>query len=140
MAMTNEERGFSVTIKASSKELTKKEQLRYRDVSNATKINTLVTGNEPLKIAPTMWVLLHTINEHAKSDQNREYDTLVVVDANGESYYTGSDSFYSSFMEIWDVMYEAGDNGNPAEPFEIAVKKIPSANREGQAFIKAFIL
>ena len=66
------------------------------------------------------------------------YTSLCIEDSSGERYYSGSESLMSSFLNIWETM--ADDNGNPAEEYQIEIRQIPSSNRDGQFFLKAFII
>lgn len=138
MATTNLNEGFTVNIVASSRELTRREKLKFADNGNATKINNVVTKDTPLVITPVMYVVTETHNERAKSNQNKDYRSLCIMDDKGDRYYTGSDSAFSSFLNIWETM--ADENGNPAEEYQVEFRAVPSANREGQYFLKAFIV
>lgn len=138
MATTNMNEGFSVSIVASSRELTRREKLKYTDNGNAVKINSVVTADNPLVITPVMYVITETNNERAKSGNNKRYSSLCIEDKTGERFYSGSESLTSSFLNIWNTM--ADDNGNPSEEYQIEIRQIPSTNREGQSFLKAFIV
>lgn len=138
MATTNINDSFNVSIVEASRELTRREKLKYSDNGNAVKINSVVTTDTPLVITPVMYVITETHNERAKSNQNKNYTSLCIEDSSGERYYSGSESLMSSFLNIWNTMVD--DNGNPAEEYQIEIRQIPSSNREGQSFLKAFIV
>lgn len=138
MDINNMNEGFKVEIVGSSRELTRREKLKYSDNGNAVKINSVVTADTPLVITPVMYVITETHNERAKSNQNKHYTSLCIEDKSGERYYSGSESLTTSFLNIWNTM--ADDNGNPAEEYQIEIRQIPSTNREGQSFLKAFIV
>ena len=56
---------------------------------------------------------------------------LNIVSDAGMRYVTGSDSFWSSFIDIWDDMKE----GEDPEDFSIRVYKRPSKNYSGKSFL-----
>ena len=108
-------------------ELSPRERLKLKDVSNAVSFDTAVPDGETLKITPTGYAILKVHNDHAKGD--KDYTQTIVIDANGTKYITGSQSFYNSFIDIWAEL--AQDD----EPFDIEVFRKPSKNYAGKSFI-----
>lgn len=121
--------GYSITIVESSKELTAKERIKYKDTTDALKLDEL-TQESPVLIDVDFYVVLDIHNE--KSD-NKDYKNYLVVDKNGDKYVTGSESFWSSFLSIYNEMY--GEN----EPYTIKVYRSPSKNYKGKDFITCSI-
>lgn len=116
---------FNATIVESSKELTNKERVMYKDTSNATRLDD-VTKDGKFVMSPKDYVRLHIENDSVKSS-DKEYDQFLIIDKDGDKYVTGSKSFIEAFMSIWTEM--AG------EEFDIEVFRVPSKNYKGKDFI-----
>lgn len=102
--MTN----YSVKVVESSKELTKKETVMFKDLSDAINLSEFIDEHDgAVMIDVESWVELDIHNEKAKDGQNKDYTNYVVVDKNGARYYTGSESFWSSFKDIWCDMSDS---------------------------------
>lgn len=102
--MTN----YSVKVVESSKELTKKETVMFKDLSDALNLSEFIDEHDgAVMIDVESWVKLNIHNEKAKDGQNKDYTNYVVVDKNGTRYYTGSESFWSSFNDIWCEMSDS---------------------------------
>lgn len=102
--MTN----YSVKVVESSKELTKKETVMYKDLSDAVNLSEFIDEHDGAVIIDVeSWVELAIHNEKAKDGQNKDYTNYVLVDKNGTRYYTGSESFWSSFNNIWCDMSDS---------------------------------
>lgn len=123
--------GYNVTIKEVSKEMTARERIMLKDTTNAVKLDEAANGETPLVITPTAYAVLHIHNE--KSD-NVDYENYVVMDDNGNKYVTGSPSFWTSFMEIWEEMM------NEDEVYSIEVYKRDSKNYKGKQFLTCSII
>lgn len=102
--MTN----YSVKVVESSKELTKKERVMFKDLSDALNLSDFIDEHDgAVMIDVESWIKLDIHNEKAKDGQNKDYTSYVVVDKNGTRYYTGSESFWSSFNDIWGEMSDS---------------------------------
>ena len=105
--MTN----YSVKVVESSKELTKKETVMFKDLSDAVNLSEFIDEQHgAVMIDVESWAELAIHNENAKDGQNKDYTNYVVVDKNGTRYYTGSESFWSSFKDIWCEMYDSTED------------------------------
>lgn len=124
--------GYSVRIEDASKELTKKERVMLKDTSDDVKLDEATNG-EAIIINPDYYVVLNIHNE--KSD-NKDYLVYVIVDKDGTKYITGSESFWSSFLNIWDEMTEDGET----EPWELKCYKLDSKNYKGKQFLTCSII
>lgn len=122
--------GFSVKIFETSKELTAKEKIKLKDTSNAIRIDE-VTQDGKLVISPDFYVVLDVHNE--KSD-NVDYKNYIVVDKKGNKYVTGSESFFTSFRDIYEDMQ--GED----EEYEIEIYRLESKNYKGKTFITCSIV
>ena len=121
---------YSVTIKESSKELTKREAIRLKDTSNALKLDE-VANESPLVIEPTGFAVLSIHNDKA---DNPDYEVYLITAADGNKYVTGSNSFWSAFADIWTEMV------GESEPYSIEVYKMDSKNYKGKKFLTCSIV
>lgn len=121
--------GYSVEIRETSMELTAKERIMIKDTTDAIKLDQ-ATKEGDIIIQPRMFAILDIHNE--KSD-NKEYQNYIIQDMNGEKYVTGSDSFWSSFMDIYNEMKEE------TEEWAIKVYRRESNNYKGKDFITCSI-
>ena len=121
--------GYSVSVVESSKELTAKEKVMLKDVSNAIKLDE-ATQNGKVIIKPVAYVVLSIHNE--KSD-NKDYENYLIIDENNDKYVTGSASFWNSFCDIWSDM--AGED----EDWMLECYRLPSKNYKGKDFLTCSI-
>jgi hypothetical protein len=75
------------------------------------------------------YVILDVHNE--KSKQDKDYVKYVLIDNAGNKFVTGSESFFTSFKDIFDTMAAEA----PGEEYSIDVLKKPSQNYKGKSFI-----
>lgn len=122
--------GYSVSIAKASKELTAKERIQLKDTTSAMKLDE-VTQTESITINP---VLYAELDIHNDMSDNKDYKNYIVVDADGTKYVTGSDSFWTSFMDI------AKEMENETEEWAINVYRMPSKNYKGKEFITCSIV
>ena len=120
---------YEVKITASSRDLTARERLMYKDTSNAVRLDE-ATAKGAIVITPVAYAVLEIHNE--KGD-DKDYNNYVVLDSEGNKYVTGSSSFWKAFEDIWDEM--SGEN----EPFEIEIYRLESKNYKGKQFITCSI-
>lgn len=127
---------YSSKIIECTHELTVKEKIRMKDLSNAIKVDDKIdemkANGEKFIITPVDYVVLEIHNE--KSKDRKDYTKYLIIDEDGNKYETGSPSFWFAFKEIWDEM--AGSD----EGFEIEIYKSPSKNYSGKDFITCSII
>jgi hypothetical protein len=122
--------GYSTRIIEASKELSKKETVMLKDTSDCIKLDeTLKDGAITFK--PDYYVVVGVHNE--KSD-NKDYQVYVVVDDLGNKYATSSESFFTSFKDIYSDMCESD------EDWLLKVYKLDSKNYTGRQFITCSII
>ena len=129
---------YKSEITFASKELTKRERVMLSDVSSATKFDEVIKGvDDTFDIEPVAYALVSIENDKAKGE--KQYEVIVILDAAGNKYVTGSQSFREAFVGIWEQMT---DNGVIAEgeEFSIRVYKRPSKNYSGKAFISCALI
>lgn len=123
---------YEVKIREASFELSARDRLRFKDTSTAIDLNASVDDTTAFVITnPKGYVILDIHNE--KSKDNPDYVKYIVVDEAGNTYMTGSHSFWNSFKEIFDEM------GTTSEGYSIEVMKIESNNYKGKSFLKCVI-
>lgn len=128
--------GYSVKIVDASKELTKKERVMLKDTSDALKLDDVIHG-EPIIINPDYWVKLMVHNE--KSD-NVDYSVYLIVDKNGTKYVTGSESFWTTFSDIWDEMTDEMTGDGNDEEWQLKCYKLDSKNYKGKQFLTCSVI
>lgn len=121
--------GYSVSIKETSRNLSAKERIAIKDTTAAIKLDE-ATQVESIVINPDMFAVLSIHND--KSD-NPDYENYIVVDKDGRKFVTGSQSFWTSFMDIWTEME------NEDEDWSVLVYRHPSKNYKGKDFITCSI-
>ena len=124
---------FKVEIKEQSKELSKREQLKVKDVSAAIKLDE-ATKEGPIEIVPVGYVVLAVHND--KAQDRPDYENYMVLDNAGDCYVTGSTAFFNGFMEIFSTMGPAGEE----EEYKIKVFRKPSKNYTNKDFITCTII
>lgn len=127
------EKGYSVKVQEGSREFNKREKLMFADISNAQKLDEIVTVDSPFVIAPIDYAVLSV---HNIKSENQDYNVYVLFDSDGNKFVTGSSSFWNSFADIWEVMHE----GDDSEPFTIEIYKKESKNYKGKYFLTCSIV
>ena len=122
--------GYSVSIAETNKELTAKERIRLKDTSDAVKLDE-ATKEEEIIITPIAYAILKIHNE--KSD-NKDYNNYLIEDADGTKYVTGSEAFWTSFIDIYNEMKDE------TEPWQIKAYRLPSKNYKGKEFLTCSII
>ena len=120
---------FIAKITEASRELDKRMQLKLTNTGSAVKLDKAVTNDQTLRIAPTGWAIVDVHNENARDDKDYQQYIVMTEDKN---YITGSNSFWNSFINIFETM--------DGEPFEIEIFKMPSKNYEGKTFLTCDIV
>ena len=121
---------YEAKVSEASRELTAREKIRFKDITATVSID-LATSNEPLIIEPTGYAV---IDVHNEKSENPDYKKYVVEAADGELYSTGSESFWKSFMDIYNEM--AGED----EKWQLKIFRKDSNNYKGKQFITCTIL
>ena len=119
---------YEVKIIDSSKELTARDRIKFKDVSSTQSLDRVVGTDDTLVIKPVNYVVLAVHND--KSD-NKDHTKYIIEDENGVLYSTGSESFFESFMNIHTEM-----NG---EDYNLVVYKRESKNYSGKHFLSCTI-
>ena len=115
--------GYEAKITYSSKELTAREKIKLKDLTNAVQLDEATQNAEfenagNLVITPAYYA---EVSVHNEKSGTKDYVKFVVVDTNGTKYVTGSESFITAFKDIVDEMTDAGE-----ENFDIEVYRLES--------------
>lgn len=125
--------GYKVEIAHSTKELTVREKIRIKDLSNAIQLDDATQQEGNVVIDFDYYVILNVHNEFSKDD--KDYNKYVIVDKGGNKFVTGSESFMTSLEGIVDEMADAGETD-----FEIEVYRKDSKNYTGKQFLTCTIV
>lgn len=125
--------GYKVEIAHSTKELTVREKIRIKDLSNAIQLDDATQQEGNIVIDFDYYVILKVHNEFSKDD--KDYNKYVIVDKGGNKFVTGSESFMTSLEGIVDEMADAGETD-----FEIEVYRKDSKNYTGKQFLTCTIV
>lgn len=125
--------GYSTKIVETSKDLTAKERVKIKEMADFMSLDEATAGNNSITINPDYYAIVSVHNEKSKGD--KDYSKYVVVDKNGDGYMTGSNSFWESFINIFEEMEDANETD-----FEIKVFTRPSKNYSGKSFITCSIV
>lgn len=122
---------YSVKIVNTTKELSPKERVSIKDLSDAKPLAD-IKEDDTLIINVDYSAELAIHNEQAES---KDYNVFIVVDKEGTKYYTSSESFMSAYSNIADEMADY-----PDEEYSIKVFTKPSKNYKGKVFLTCTII
>lgn len=121
---------YEVSVREASIELSARDRIRVKDTTGATPLDSATQAGD-VTITPAWWAILDIHNE---GSNDKDYSCYVIVDRNGERYKTGSQSFWSAFLNIWNELKDDD------EPFSVRAYRMPSKNREGRDFITCSLI
>ena len=126
-------KGYEVNIVSATKELSPKEKIKLKDLSNSINLDNATQAEGKVVIDYDYHVILEIHNE--KSKDRKDYQNVVVVDKDGTKYNTGSESFLTTLEDITGEMLSAGE-----DDFSIEVYRKDSKNYKGKQFITCSVL
>ena len=136
MAKKKTESNYTATIKESSRVLTAKERVMFKDTGNAVQLNRLaeeaMSVGTPAIIKDVKDYAILSIHNEASDDV--DYENYIIIDGEGNKYYTGSRPFWNSFKGIFDEMAESG------EEWGIQLNLIPSKNYAGKTVLTCSLI
>ena len=127
------QKAYEATIKFSTKELTAREKIKLKDLSNSQNLDALTQAEGKVIINVDYYVILGIHNE--KSKERPDYDNIVVIDKDGNKYNTGSTSFIAALTDILDELTDAGETDCTIE-----VYRKESKNYKGKDFITCSVV
>ena len=122
---------YKATVESASWEMTAREKLRYTDFTDVIQIDEATQAGEII-IDVANLLVVHVHNE--KSD-TIDYKKYVIIDQEGQAYVTGSESFWRSFIAIYEVMSEEEET-----VYSIKVYRRESKNYKGKDFLTCRII
>lgn len=123
------ERGYSVKIIDASKDLTPTETVMMKDTGDAIRLDSATQDEEFILIDVDFYVALQVHNEQS---ENKDYDVFILVDKSGNKFVTGSDSFWDSFMDIYNELHDVPG-------WKLKVYRLPSKKRTDKYFLTCSI-
>lgn len=124
---------YRVKIKEASKDLTAKERIAWKDLTDVVKLDARLDEPEveAIIITPKDFAILEVHNEKATP---ADYENYIIIDENNVRYSTGSRSFWNSFTDIYEEMKDED------EEWSLKIYKKPSKNYSGKDFITCSII
>ena len=127
---------YTATIRESSKELTPKERVMYKDFSNGVSMVDFVhaqrEAGEKATIDFADYVIIDVHNP--KADDNKDYTVYLLTDKNGNKFYTSSEAFWSAFSNIYEEMQESD------EAWGVELVLIPSNKYKGKEILTCSLI
>lgn len=125
------ERNYKATITKSSRELSVKEKIAFKDTGDAVKLDDLMASRDSFTITPDVML---TLAVHNEMSDNKDYNVFVIVDKDGTKYTSSSESLITA---VEDIDEEASKSG--LTEYAIKILKKPSKNYAGRFFFTATI-
>lgn len=122
---------YKAMVEEASWTMTAREKLRYTDLTDAIQLDE-ATQFDDVIIDVDKWAVINVHNE--KSD-TVDYMKYVIIDKDEQVYVTGSESFWKSFVQIYEVMSDEGET-----TYSIKVYRRESKNYKGKDFITCRII
>lgn len=122
---------YKAMVEDASWTMTAREKLRYTDLTDAIQLDEATQSGDVI-IDVDKWAVINVHNE--KSD-TVDYMKYVIIDKDEQVYVTGSESFWKSFVQIYEVMSEEGET-----TYSIKVYRRESKNYKGKDFITCRII
>ena len=121
---------YTASITDSSREFTAKERVMFKDLGNAESMIDYARAAIEQGAKATIDVADYAvINIHNEATEDVDYTNYLIIDKNGNKYYTGSQSFWNSFLNIYNEM--AGSD----EEWGIELNLLPSKNYKGKEIL-----
>lgn len=125
-----ENKEYSSRIVDTWTEMSTIERIKAKDLGDATKLNEVVDVSTPLLLDITNVVVMEVHNEKS---ENTDYPVYILIDENGERYYSGSNSLYRSLQDIRDEFAECGED--LPTPLSVKIYKAKSKNNTGHMLL-----
>lgn len=122
---------YKAMVEDASWTMTAREKLRYTDLTDAIQLDEATQSGDVI-IDVDKWAVINVHNE--KSD-SVDYMKYVIIDNDGQVYVTGSETFWKSFVQIYEVMSDDGET-----TYSIKVYRRESKNYKGKDFITCRII
>lgn len=122
---------YEVTIRETNMtDLTARERILLKDTSDAIKLDE-ATRNGELIFKPVSYAILDVHNDKG---EDKDYVQYLIIDSDNNKYLTGSNSFWNSFIGIFNEM------AKEKEEYEVKAYRLPSKNYKDKDFITCSII
>ena len=121
-------RTFSASIRFASRDLSVEEKIKLKDTRDAISLEE--SSREGAVVVKVVGYVVLDI--HNEKSEDKDYVQYLLIGANGDKYLTGSESFFNSFIDIWEELEELP---MPNEGWGIKVYQRPSKNYQGRNFV-----
>ena len=101
---------YEARIIDSSREFTAKERIQIKSSNDAESLKDLIEQSENgnVTIKPVDYAVVEVHNENGET---KDYTRYILIDAEGNKYYTNSEPFWSTFIGIWDEIKDEEADG-----------------------------
>lgn len=138
MAKKNKETkasNYTATITESSREFSAKERVMFKDLGNAESMIDYARAAIEQGAKATIDVAdFAVISIHNEATDDVDYTNYLLIDKNGNKYYTGSESFWNSFKNIYNEMKDSD------EEWGIELNLLPSKNYKGKEILTCSLI
>lgn len=122
---------YTAVIREASRDLSPKERVMFKDMANATSLVDFASAQREIGEKAIIDVAdFAVIDVHnPKATDNVDYTIFLIIDKNGNKFYTSSEAFWSAFSNIYAEM-KGSD-----EEWGIEAVLIPSKNYKGKEIL-----
>lgn len=129
------ESNYTAVIRESSRELSPKEKVMFKDLGNATKAVDYVKECRANDGRATVdFKDFVVIDIHNDAADNTDYTVFMLIDKNDNKYYTSSEPFWNAFKNIYDEMKEC------EEEWGIEFNLLPSKKYAGKEILTCSLI
>ena len=126
---------YTATITESSRDFTAKERVMFKDLGNAESMIDYARAAIEQGAKATIDVAdFAVISIHNEATDDVDYTNYLLIDKNGNKYYTGSESFWNSFKNIYNEMKDSD------EEWGIELNLLPSKNYKGKEILTCSLI
>ena len=121
---------YTATITESSREFSAKERVMFKDLGNAESMIDFAKaaieqgGKAIIDVADYAIISIHN-----EATDDVDYTNYLLIAKNGNKYYTGSQSFWNSFINIYNEMKDSD------EEWGVELNLLPSKNYKGKEIL-----
>lgn len=121
---------YKAEITEFSREFTAKERVMYKDLQNAESMvdfaKAAIENGAKAIISVKDYAVIAIHNE---ATEDVDYINYLLIDDNNNKYYTGSQSFWNSFINIYSEMKDSN------EEWAVELNLLPSKNYKGKEIL-----
>ena len=126
---------YTATITESSREFSAKERVMFKDLGNAESMIDYARAAIEQGAKATIDVAdFAVIGIHNEATDDVDYTNYLLIDKSGNKYYTGSESFWNSFKNIYNEMKDSD------EEWGIELNLLPSKNYKGKEILTCSLI